>query len=223
MKTACAFLILLLASPASAQLKIGGETKVKAHRLVRLTAEGLAPGATLIWDVFPEEIADTEETGGRLLFVAPPGTYTVKLRAIAFKDGKASVESARVVVTVGEGLPPGPDPKPVQDGFRVLFIYETQAALSREQRLILNSTKIREYLNRKTEKDGGRPGWRSWDKDIDVSKESQVWRDIWAAVKPSAGQTLPLLIILSGKKGEVFALPATEAATLALLESKGGK
>lgn len=125
--------------------------------------------------------------------------------------------------------PPGPDPIPPTppipvpaSGLRVLFVYESSANLTREQLNILNSTKIAEYLNAKAAKDAkGLPEWRRWDKDVNTTHESDVWKNLWAATKPQLTQ-LPAVVIVTNQKGEVHPLPATEAETLDLLKKYGG-
>jgi hypothetical protein len=142
------FLLLALAAPAAAELKIAGELKVPANRIVRLSAEGAAEGAACIWDVSDEDRADLEELkGGRLLFTGPAGAYKVKLRAIRLdRDGATQIETARATVVIGDPpppvppgptppgptppgpTPPGPTPGPApipEAGLRVLIVYES--------------------------------------------------------------------------------------------------
>lgn len=117
--------------------------------------------------------------------------------------------------------PVDPDviPAPAK-GLRVLIVYESGAKLSREQLNVINSTAVRGWLNANCVKDqDGRPGWRSWDKDIDTTHEAAVWRDIWSAAKPELGD-LPQVVIFRDQGGKAYPLPATEAALLDLL--KGG-
>lgn len=106
--------LIALLSPAFAlaDVKIVGELKVGANRLVRLAADGDVKDAALIWDVEKEDLVDIEEVGGRLIFTGPPGVYKIKLRVIRSKDGKTAAETARACVTIGEPgpTPPGPGP-----------------------------------------------------------------------------------------------------------------
>lgn len=110
-----ALVLVLLTGAALAEVKIAGSLQVPANHLVRLSADGAPAGSALVWDVAPDEVADVEEVGGRLLFAAPAGTYRIKLRAIRLKDGATVVESARAVVVIGDGHGPGPDPSPEPD------------------------------------------------------------------------------------------------------------
>jgi len=143
------------------------------------------------------------------------------------EPGKMPVVVSNVMFTVGN-----PVPKPVVDppivtpvtGFRVVFIYEKDAKLTREQANILASTKIIDYLDAKTAKDEkGRPSWRKWDKDVVIDpKEVSVFKDLWVAVKPKIG-ALPQLAIVRDNKVDLFALPESEQKTLEFLQSFGGK
>lgn len=107
---------LLLGGSAMAEVKIQGETKVPAYRIVRLSAAGDVDGAALVWDVDREDAADMLEVGGVLLLTGPPGTYKVKLRAFRTRDGKMSAETARATVVIGDAPPTPPGPGPVPPG-----------------------------------------------------------------------------------------------------------
>jgi len=101
-----------IAGYALADLTIKGELRVDRDKLVRLTVDGALDKAALIWD-FDEDKLDAEETGKRLVFCGPPGTYKIKCRAITLGvDGKTTVETARAVVVIGGGGPPPPPPPP---------------------------------------------------------------------------------------------------------------
>ncbi len=109
MRAAC-LLTLLLAACSAAEVRIAGETKVAAHRLVRLRAEGDVAGAALIWDVSDEDRLDLQEVPGGVILTGPPGTYKVKLRAIRIKDGGPVIDTGRATIVIGSA--PGPDPVP---------------------------------------------------------------------------------------------------------------
>ena len=113
---AALLLVLLLGGSAFADVRIQGETKVPAYRIVRLSAAGDVDGAALVWDVDREDSVDLVEVGGQLLLVAPPGTYKVKLRAFRTRDGKMSAETARATVVIGDAPPTPPGPGPVPPG-----------------------------------------------------------------------------------------------------------
>src|SRR5580700_4832140 len=97
--------------PGPAALRIVGETKLPRDRMFRLRPAGAPADAALIWDVFPEDAVDIDDSDPHVLrFTAPPGTYMVKLRSINGRD----VQTARLTVTV-EGqtpAPPSPNPAP---------------------------------------------------------------------------------------------------------------
>lgn len=103
-------------APPVGRFDIVGPISVKAYRLVRLEAINVPAGAHLLWDVFPDEKADVIEDGNRLAFVGPPGTYTVRARALVVAKDKSATLSARVTVTIegppGPPAPPAPPPGP---------------------------------------------------------------------------------------------------------------
>jgi hypothetical protein len=235
------FLLLLLAAPAAAELKIAGELKVPANRIVRLSAEGAAEGAACIWDVSDEDRADLEELkGGRLLFAGPAGAYKVKLRAIRLdKDGATQIETARATVVIGDPpppvppgptppgptppgpTPPGPTPGPApipEAGLRVLIVYESSelSKLPPAQANVLYAKSVRDFLNASCAvgADGKTREWRIWDKDVDPGQESAVWQ---AAMKrPRA--SVPWLLVSNGRTGYEGPLPATADDLLTLLK-----
>lgn len=103
------FLFMVLVQPAIAEVKVLGDDKADPYKLVILKAGGDVDGSALIWDFVNEEMVSSKEMqDGTLIFTAPPGTYKLKLRAIKIKDGRPLVETARHIVTIGQG----PDPKP---------------------------------------------------------------------------------------------------------------
>lgn len=153
------------------------------------------------------------------------------------KDGKqiplTAADATRKSLVVGDASPV-PPPKPVDPvvpnpakGFRVLMVYEKEAALSREELNVANSSKVAAYLNAKCAKDAaGRPEWRKWDKStIDrpggLDRESAVWRQLWADARPKLG-ALPQVVIVTDQAGAAFQWPATEDGMLDLLRQYGG-
>jgi hypothetical protein len=121
---------------------------------------------------------------------------------------------------------PGPtpvdpvDPLPVPaTGLRVLFVYESSAALTPAQQNVLYSTEVRAWLNENCATVDGHAEWRCWDKDTDAGSESETWQAVWTYAKPKLGP-LPCVLILRDQAGKIHDLPATEAELLRLL--KGG-
>lgn len=225
-------LALLLLGGSLLAVEITGEQKVGLHKMARLSVSGDTTDAAILWDIDREELCDIEESGGRLLFTAPAGTYKVKARIVRLKEGKPRVETARLTVTFGEAGPtpgpgPGPTPPPVAppiagEGFRVLIIEESgdRAKLPAEQLAILFSKEVRDYLRSKCAKDKDNPtgAWRIWDKDSDASDETQSWQD---ALKRERKKIPWLIISHSAKGGYEGPLPANVADMMALLRKWG--
>lgn len=126
-------------------------------------------------------------------------------------------------------VPPGPEPKPdpvivvpvPTDGFRVLIVYDSTADMSAEQVGTIHGTKLAALLNAKCVKTAsGLSEWRAWDKgsidEAGLAAESEVWRTIWKGASSQLG-TLPAIVMVSGNKSRVIAMPATEAETLKLI------
>lgn len=116
MRSFAVLFVLLLCPPlwAQAPVKITGNLKVPANKLVRLYVEGDVKNAALIWDVDREDLIDPEEYPGKYVFAAPPGKYKVKLRVVRSKGEAITVDTVRTEVEV-EGsipVPPVPPPKP---------------------------------------------------------------------------------------------------------------
>jgi len=221
-------LALVLAAPVAAEpLRILGPSSVPRDRLVRLEARGADPAAGLIWDVFPE--VDAEESTGRLVFVAPPGVYTVKLRSVLQKDGKTSIETARATVTIGEPIPPipvppnpgpGPQPGPLPPApitrAWVVVVEETGEAVGDRGRL-LTDPGIRDYLHAKN--------WKTRVVDKDVrDKDGNPPADVRPYLERSKGKKLPQVYIVDQDGGvrHEGACPLDPAEFLTLLKKIGG-
>lgn len=111
MKRAALFLVLLVSPLNAATLRVVGPTAVDQFKLVQLRVDGDPKDAGFIWDVFPDGIADLDESiPGRLIFTGPPGVYTVKLRVVDFTS--KTITSSKLTVTIGGARPPGPTPIP---------------------------------------------------------------------------------------------------------------
>lgn len=117
--------------------------------------------------------------------------------------------------------PPKPDPTPpVPQGFRAILITETGQTLSRAQAAVLDSGRVRDYLN--SHCIDGKTGWRRWDKDQAISNENETWKSLWNAVKPKITST-PAIALVTGQTGEVFPLPTSETELMNLLKKYGGE
>lgn len=151
-------------------------------------------------------------------------------------------------------VPPKPDPDkekkdkdpltppiPIKDvpfagvepaGLRVLIIEESaeRPKLPSSQRLVILSRTVREYLDAKTANGKGPGGmpwaeWRIYDKDQDVSQDSEHFkRAMGMDRKDKDGQPgkLPWLLIGTGKDGYSGPLPMTVKETMDLLRKYGG-
>lgn len=137
-------------------------------------------------------------------------------------------EIDRISIVVGEKKPDDPkppnpdDPKPPMpgEGFRVLIVLESRdlSGLPSSQVAALTAREVREYLNAKCVKDGGQAEWRIWDKDTDISRESDHWKE--AMKRPRS--TLPWLLISNGKEGYEGPMPKDTASLMAELKKIGG-
>lgn len=110
--------------------------------------------------------------------------------------------------------PPVPEPQPVVpipgEVLRVLIVEETdeRSKLPSSQVALMLSGDLYQWLtDHKTE-------WHIWDKDVDVSRESQVWQDAMKIPR----QSLPWLIVSNGKNGESVPLPKSWDEMAKLLE-----
>ena len=163
-----------------------------------------------------------EQASGRVELIAIPVGVT----------DESSVTRQLVDLGLGPQPPPGPvdptpdpviPPTPVPTGFRVIFAFESTAAMSREQLNILHSTAITAFLNQACAKGAdGRAEWRKWDKDVAISaKESATIVELWNASKPKL-DTLPRMIVAVNGSATVMDFGATEAETLAKLKTAAG-
>lgn len=232
------WLALALTLCAAAPVKIVGPSgPVAPYKLVELQAEGDLTGAAVLWDVTPEDAVDMrEQPGGKLTFVAPPGTYKVRCTVVRLKDGQTVADRQRTVVVIGTPtpMPPGPNPPgpspppgpaPIDaKGLHVLIVYESAdlAKMPPAQQNIIYSQTVRTYLNDKCPAgpDGKTKEWRIYDRDVDVSGESAVWQ---AAMKRPRTAT-PWIVISNPDKGGGYEgpLPADVPATMELLKKWGG-
>jgi hypothetical protein len=112
-----AVLLLLTCGQSWATVNIDGTTQVPDHKMVRLSVK-LTGDQAADWDVQPRVAVDLETTkDGRLMFVAPPGTYVVTVRLIDFAAKTFDRGDTTVVITGGGGPnpPQPPPPQPVTD------------------------------------------------------------------------------------------------------------
>ena len=118
--------------------------------------------------------------------------------------------------------PPVPPPGPVTD-LRALVIYETAdlSKLTPAQLNILYAKSVRDYLNAKTPlgPDGKTHEWRIYDKDVDLSADAPLWKELMSRPRAST----PWVVLHGG--GKVLyegPVPANVDEALALLKKWGG-
>lgn len=159
----------------------------------------------------------------------PLAVKDVSSKALLVSDGTTPVPDP----TPKPKVDPVPDPTPKVDvlptpatGLRVLFLFDKEAKLSKEQLNIAASTKIAAYLNEKCAKgEGGRPEWRKWDATtVDrpgaLDKDSPVLKVLYDFAKPKLGP-LPQVVIAVNQEAHTFQWEPTEEAMLALLRRYG--
>jgi hypothetical protein len=198
-------------------------------------------GAGLYFWSYPIGVTATDLNDRLEITSAPRGELVVSVKVVAprlDKDGKFvgfDTRLGKVMVYVGDiPLPPKPEPPKPPDvkpdpptpvsGVRVILINESSAAMSRGHLAVWNSTALKDYLDSRCVKGtDGRPEWRKYDKDVIQTKEPKTLVDLWAATKPKlTGMKLPALLIVSDASGELYPLPETVEAAVALIKQKVG-
>lgn len=107
---------------------------------------------------------------------------------------------------------------------RVLFVYESAEALRRGQIDAIFSNDTRMYLDARIPKAAdGKPGWRCWDKDVDVSSESPEWRAIWADVRPKIASFPATVVVDKSGKVAVYGVPDSPEDLQSLINKFGDK
>jgi hypothetical protein len=197
--------------------------------MVRLVAGGDVVGKALIWTVSNEDSVDPDEDGVKFNFVAPPGTYRVKLYAIGLaKDGKTTKETAvphTVKIAGGSPVPPDPGPNPPNPPVPpapitkawVVVVEETrEAAATRNQ--FFGDEALQQYVVKK--------GWklRTTDKDV-KDADGNTPSDLKPYVDYARDKTRPWMFVVdqAGTVRHNGTLPETPAALLAVLKKVGGE
>ena len=208
---------------------------VDAYQLVELTAVG-PPIESCVWDclyapnityLVSKTLGDSK--GTRLIFTGPVGDYRVNCTAYAAGRMMQSI----VIVTIkGTTPPPQPEPSPpdpappdpgpvtppidATPGLRVLVIYESAdlPKMPPKQTNILYSQSFRSYLDQVCVKVGNQTEWRIWDKDTNVSNESQVWRNLFNRPRGA----IPWIVINNGTTSYEGPLPLTVEETQNLVK-----
>lgn len=118
---------------------------------------------------------------------------------------------------------PAPEPKPAPTAsFRVMFVYESEALLTRTQKSTIYAQEVSEYLDANCTKENTQPGWRRREKDADGSQDQPVMAALWAAVKPKI-TSVPCVVVEVNGKADILPLPGTPAEAITLFKKyKGG-
>jgi len=102
-------------APAPVTLTLSGDKVVGPYKLARFSVQGVPPGFTILWDVYPTNggIANVDAATQKLKsvyeFVGPPDSYRVRVRA--FK-GEEVLEAWASVVIGTPPVPPAPPTPP---------------------------------------------------------------------------------------------------------------
>lgn len=112
---------------------------------------------------------------------------------------------------------PTPTPTPNIAGKRMLVVYESKdlTKLLPTQIALMSSSALRAYLNTHCEKSSkGHPEYNFWDKDVDLTNASAVWKNAMALPRDS----LPWLYVSNGTTGYSGPLPKTEEELMPILK-----
>jgi hypothetical protein len=124
---------------------------------------------------------------------------------------------------------PQPAPKPKPDdvkpapvtSFRVLFVVESAETLTAAQSSVIYGRAVSDYLTAKTTPEGGKPGWRRFEKDTEAADDTPTVKALWAAVRPQI-TAVPCVVIEVNGKATIEVLPATPEAAVKLFKSYAG-
>lgn len=165
---------------------------------------------------------------GFLGIVEPNAGASGRVTLRVWVNGKTAPSFTDYLIDIGVGPRPPPDPPkptppiPMPGKFKLLMLYESGdlPKMTAAQNSVLFSTAIHKYMETHGDKTGA--AWRCLDKDADVSKLPQDWRD---AITKAKTQPVPSFTIVTppGTEPKVGPLPANEAEALKILEQVGGK
>lgn len=124
--------------------------------------------------------------------------------------------------------PPKPDAAPIPNinGLAVLIVEEAEDRnkLTADQRAMILGQQARDWLQANCGDDPSNSAWKAWriyDKDQDVTAESQPWRDAMARKRDAT----PWLIVSNAKRGSGYEGPLPKAMSdfMAILKQHEGK
>ncbi len=115
---------------------------------------------------------------------------------------------------------PKPKPKPVDpvtpvkvETFRVIFVFESTDTLTLEQKAVIYSKPVSDYLTAKTTPEGGFAGWRRYDPQMIVTSEQPAMKALWEKSKELVKSVPCVVIEVNGGKPEVIP-PASKPADM---------
>lgn len=165
----------------------------------------------------PDKI-QTKEFKQKHVVCVEAGAFTGKCELICWPLGATEESQAsrrKFLINQLPIPPPGPtppqppQPPPTPSGeVRAMFVQESKTTTPAEANL-MNAAEIRELLNQKCVKVGDHPEWRKFDKDDDLSKESETWQEIWKTLPRDSAEwkdKLPYLVIFNGSEGVSYQL-----------------
>jgi hypothetical protein len=216
------------------------------NRLVLLPGEGVASKDPLDWQVIAPANAPFRVEGRALIVRDPvPGTVYRFVQiasgdrpAFRFAFADVPVLAPPAPVPVPTPTPtPAPTPAPVDPpappdevpsvvgNMRVVILFESSAKLTPGQHDAIWSTKkVLPYLNSHCMKSAtGRPEWRAWDQNIDITNEPREWQVAALAALQAPPIALPKAVVFAGSQVVAVHPITTEDDLLAFLQSKGGK
>jgi hypothetical protein len=155
----------------------------------------------------------------------PAGNYTVTAPRpvrVIYGPSSVTIDWTGGIDPTPPPTPPGPTPDPPTPPTpeppkpewgplaRVIILYESTAMTGREP---IYAAGLADALTKACPPDtDGRPAWRVWDRDLDVSKEPS-WLDAMAKAKAALGTNAgPVLYAFDGQgRAKEIPLPATMA------------
>lgn len=118
--------------------------------------------------------------------------------------------------------PPEPKPDPAPDpvgALRVIFVYETQKPLSRDESGAIFSPGVEKYLNERCSKDAkGRPEWNVFDPDQKFAAGfNPTLKALFTDSLAEARKAMPAVVVAVGKEARVYRV-TNETDLLAVLK-----
>lgn len=201
---------------------VGVEEDAGPVRVRGVFADGTGATESRLYSAPHVYLVTAKKAGKTELVVVPVGVSTAA----------DIVRQTLTVMGQGPQPPPGPGPTPEPEpdpvpkpepvkSFRVIFVVESGDTLPAKQSAIAGAKSILDYLDKKTTKDDGRPGWREFDPDQTTANEPEVFQRLWESIKLKSWDTPCLAIEVNGKV-DVLPYPSDTPSALATLKKYGG-